>query len=510
MGPPIIELSTTPASTQTFYLSIINQSEYDVGCTLLTKSMDVTPGGMPFPVDEAERSAAPWIKIHHDTEFALKANETRRIRCSFQPPLKSEPGGYYGMILCRTSNAQRVREDKSKLKTRLQLKFQFACVVMAVVKGARIQAKIEPEGPTIFSGNRSGTKSERNWYVEVPLRNDGNIHVILTGDVQLFSESGQLVKNIGLVAGKGYLLPKQRRVFRAEGKNPLPDGVFIAHVRVGQPRINKYATERIPFYVLNGQVYPGSPDSEKSADLNETSQGFVLDKSDLKLEIVPGGRRVQVIQLTNITNHPINVNATIMPWDQNENGDIIFPEKSKHEQHLSKYISLTPSSFSIPPNQKQKIKLNFSVPRDIKGEFFDAIVFNRAETAITQHASLLLTQSVLVATKAKGTDSAINDVTDIAINPVKDKGLKIQVRIRNSGNVTTYPEGRISFFDSKNTKINETIKFGEDAYILPMNTYTFEIEWAYVLPFGNYRAELLYTYSKDKPDIKKLVNFVIN
>ncbi len=509
MGPPIVELHTTPGSSKMFYLNLINQTEYDVNCTLHTKGMNVTSEGMPFPVDSCARNAKPFLNIHHDTVFILKGKETRKIRCSFKPDIKTPPGGYYGMILCRTAEPQKIRENKTKLQTRVKLRFQFACVVMAVVKGAHIQAKIEPEGPIIFAGNRGGKKEDRNWYVQVPVRNDGNIHVVLDGDVRLLSETGQLVAQMGLIAGKGYLLPQQRRVFNATGNGPLPDGVYVANVKLGQPDIKKFATEKIPFYVLNGQVYPGSPDDKETSSLSETSQGFILNKTNVVVKIPSGGRQYQVVQLMNVTRKPIEVITKRIKWDQNKDGDIIFPEQSKHCRELTSAIEITPEKFTIPSKMKKNVKLLFQLPKEAEGEYFDAIVFQKVKTTLTNDAPLLLTQSILTTVTARKTGKAAGEVVDFVFKEIRNKGFLVSVTVKNTGNITTFPEGRINIFGPDNNKIDETLVFGTDSFVLPKNEVTYEIEWGRILPPGKYRAELAYVFEQAQKSVQKIKTFSV-
>jgi len=508
MGPPIVEVMTTPASTVTFYISLVNQTETDLAVTLHIKSMDMTPQGMPIPVDSASRSAAPWLTINDDAVFTLKGYETRRIRCSFKPPFDTKPGGYYGMILARASQPQQMQINKKAAGGSLNIKFQFASVVLAVVRGAKVQAKIEPEAPTIFGGNRYGKLDERNWYVQVPARNDGNIHVVLEGTAKLFSESGQLIHQKGLVSGRGYLLPEQRRVFKAEGNGPLPDGVYIANIELGQPRIKQFATERVPFYVLDGQVYPGSPGDKDANILNATSQGFILDKSNLSSETTAGGRRVQVVALSNISNHPIEIESKIIAWDQDESGDIIFPAQSKHKRELQNYLSISPDTLVLAPGAKKIVKLLLQTPKDSKGEYFDAIVFNRKNIPLTDLAPLLQTQAVLVSTKIKTTEEPKSELVDFKVRQIKNKGTEFTIVIENTGNIAVYPEGNISIFDADNARVGDPIAFGANTFVLPSNKRVYQIEWGRILAPGKHRAELIINYYQGIKPLKKELTFI--
>ncbi|MCI0514657.1 hypothetical protein L0128_15695 [candidate division KSB1 bacterium] len=510
MGPPIVEIMTTPGSTATFYLSLINQSDVDVQCNLLVKSMEITAAGMPYPVDSSARSLAPWVKINQSAEFILKGGENFRIRGSFLPPSGTAPGGYYGMVLCRTSEPKMIREPQAKLQTRLKLRFQFACVVMGIVQGGKLQAKIEPEGPTIFAGKRAGEKKEQNWYVELPIYNRGNIHVTLDGTVQLFSETGELVTKMGLSAGKGYLLPDQRRKFKAEGKGPLPDGIYVADLRVGQATINQFATETIPFYILNGNVLPGSPNKTDGATLEQTSQGFILSKSQLSIETAAGGHQFQTIQITNLTPRPQTITAAILPWDQNRAGDIIFPTVSKHRQELSTNIQLTPTEIQLAPKQKANFKIQVNVPKTAAGDYYDAIVFHRTGTTFTKVPTLLLTQSVLTSVRIKQTVQLKNELIDFQVQSIKDQGFQFQVVVKNVGNGSCFPEGRINVFDAQNAKIDETITFGADSFILAKNEREFVIEWGKLLAPGKYRAELTYLFAPNEKAIQKVIHFQVN
>ncbi|MBN1154703.1 hypothetical protein JXB12_07270 [candidate division KSB1 bacterium] len=503
MGPPIVELLVTPASSQTFYVSLTNQSNMDMNCEMSVKAMGMTEAGLPYPVDTADRDAQSWITINDEISFLLKVNETRRLRCTVKPPLKTPPGGYYAMILSRLSQPQRVLGSRDKMSTAVRLSYQFASVVMAVVKGANVQAKINPEGAAIFAGDRAASGPDRNWYVKVPIRNDGNIHVVLEGYVEIFSETGQVVKKMGLIAGRGYLLPEQRREFKAEGTGPLPDGVYVANIRLGQTDIDQFATERIPFYVMNGQVYPGTPDAQSTATLDETSQGFILDKNTLNIEAVAGGKKVQVVRLTNITGKPVEIETFVRPWDQDEKGNIIFPDESKHKAELDTNIQINPVEFTLEPKRTQNVKLLFRIPKDAAGEYFDAITFNRKGAKLTELPALLESQSLLTAVKVRRTEQAKLTLVGIETKQVKDTGFMFNISLKNEGNVAVYPDGSISIFDEANNRIGDMLGFGDNTYVLPANERTYEVEWKRLLPRGNYRIELVVQYGSDAEAIRK-------
>jgi len=509
MGPPIIEFLTTPGSEKSFYINILNQSDTEFQCSMLIKSMALTDQGLPVPVDSAARSAASWLKIQGDKDFILRAKENKQVRCTFQAPFRAESGGYYGTILCKTANPQNVIGNTRNLRTSIHLRYQFASIVMAIVKGSNVQAKIDPQAPTIFGGNRAGDK-DRDWYVEVPVRNDGNIHVVLAGEVRLLSEAGQQIERLNLIAGRGYLLPGQIRSFKAAGKGPLPDGVYVAVVSVGQSEIKKFATERIPFYVLDGQVCPGSPNKSASSLLDVTSQGFMIDKPHQIVEAMAGGRQFKAIQITNITNQSISLTSKIIGWNHDINGNIIFSETSNQSRRLSDNIVLLPDNFEIKSNQRISVKINISLPKNASGEFYDALVFNRVGVPQPKAADLLLTQSVLLTTKAKTTEQISSEIVDFSIKQVKEKGFLFVIVLKNTGNTSIYPDGRISIFDAYNIRVDDQIAFGENIFVLPQNERKIEIEFNRILAKGNYRAELTCTYSQNVKEIQKLLSFTAN
>jgi len=509
MGPPIIELMVTPASSQTFYISLTNQSDIDMNCNMSVKAMAISEAGLPYPVDNAERDAQAWIKINDENTFLLKAQENRRIRCTIKPPLKVKPGGYYAMILSRLSRPQNIKGARSNMKTSVRLTYQFASVLMAIVKGANVQARINPDGATIFAGNRTASGIDRNWYVIVPIRNDGNIHVVLEGNVEIYSQSGQLVKKMGLIAGKGYILPEQRREFRAEGSGPLPDGVYVANIRLGQTDISKYATERIPFYVMNGQVHPGSPDESSSSALDETSQGFILNKNALSLEGMARGRKIQVVRITNITSKPIEIESLIRKWDQDAEGNVLFPESTKHGNSLDTNIVITPMAFTLEPDRTKNVKLVFSIPEGASGEYYDAILFNRKRVKLPEFPALLEAQSVLTSVKVKTTEQPKLTLLKFDTEQIKDQGVNYCVDVKNEGNVSIFPDGNISIFDNTNSRVGDIISFGGNSFILPQNERRYKVEWKRLLPVGKYRAEVVVRYASRGEVVKDEFRFSI-
>ena len=108
MTPPIIEVVTTPSSTQTFYVSLSSDSDHEVDCRMEIKSMILSEQGMPMPADSAARSAAAWITQLGESAFQLNGHETKPVQFTLRPPLGTEPGGYYAMITARASPPQQL------------------------------------------------------------------------------------------------------------------------------------------------------------------------------------------------------------------------------------------------------------------------------------------------------------------------------------------------------------------------------------------------------------------
>ncbi|KAA3613836.1 MAG: hypothetical protein DWQ05_16305 [Calditrichaeota bacterium] len=509
MGPPIIEFATTPGSQKSFYVNILNQSDIDVQCSIFIKSMILTKQGMPVPVDSSTRSAAKWLSVQGDELFVLKAKENKKIRCSFFPSFRAKPGGYYGMIVCRTIAPQKIVGRSKNFSTNVNLQFQFSSVVMAIIKGPNLQAHINPEAPIIFGGNRTGKPEQRKWHIEIPVKNDGNIHVVLAGQVRLLSEAGHEIERMDLVAGRGYLLPEQRRTFKGIGKGPLPDGTYIAQVNIGQVEIKKFASERIPFYILNGQVFPGSPNKSDLATLSTTSQGFMLNHSFLENECIAGGKQFKAIKITNITNEPLHIASQVVKWSHDKNGNISFSENLDNIRSLEKNISISPDSFTIAKNRSKNIKLVISLPANSSGEYFDAIRFNRVGVPIPKSVDLLLSQSVLLATKAKTTEKLSAQFIDLKTQKTPSQGLLFSLHLKNTGNTMIYPHGYISIFDSKNQRVDDPLNFGGDVYILPANERIMEIEFKRFLPAGKYRLELVCEYSQTAKAIQETLEIAV-
>ncbi|MBN1466944.1 hypothetical protein JXA02_14415 [candidate division KSB1 bacterium] len=509
MTPPIVELLTTPSSTQSFYVTLSNDGESAVDCRMEIKSMALTELGMPVPVDSADRSSAAWVTILGESSFQLQPTETKPIQFTIRPPLRIEPGGYYCMISARATNPQQVIGDATQARAAIRIQYQMTSVVMLIVKGPNVQAKIQPEAPMIYGGNRAGAEADRNWYVQVPVRNDGNLHIALEGDVQIRSEAGQLVRQQGLIAGRGYLMPGQRRLFKAEGKGPLPDGVYVADVRIGRFDVQQAATERIPFYILRGQVYPGRPDNAESQTLEETAQGFILDKMNLRIEAAAGGRRTQMVQIINVTDREYVVQSSVLPWDQDANGDVTFPKQTKHGKDLAGQVTVTPASFTLKPKGKMNVKILFNIAKASQGEYFGCILFQRQGTQLSEFAPLLMSQSVLASVKVNKTESPDAKFEQFVAKPIKDKGMTLQTSIKNTGNIMIYPQGRISIFDAENVRISDPIAFGQESFILPNNERMFTIEWNRILPPGRYRAEVTLEYDINVNPLKEEFRFTL-
>ncbi|MBN2413441.1 hypothetical protein JXQ31_17315 [candidate division KSB1 bacterium] len=409
------------------------------------------------------------------------------------------------MIVCSTNKSQKVisQQNTGTLPT-INIKYRFTSVVMVTVKGSNLRAHITPEPGALFAGDRRTMKSDRKWMIKVPVINDGNVHITVQGDVELYSENGQLLEKSLLNVGRGYLLPEKRRVFIATGEGPLPDGIYKANIRIGNLNTKEYATESMDFYVLQGTSYPGTPENEKINQIKNQSHGFILDKSEINIECVPGGKIFQALRLSNLTNDTLNIEHTIQHWKLDQDGNINF---SKDLQKNIPLISLNINSFKLLPQKRKNLKLSVYMPEQTEGEYFLAITFSKKGTTLTNNIEKLVTQSVLLGIVSKGTLIKTMELQAFNISLILETGTEFEIVFNNTGNSRIYPEGKISIFDQNNTRIDNQIQFATNSFILPKSTRKYIVQHDRILPNGIYTAQLEILFDEAKQTIKKEIKF---
>ena len=204
-----------------------------------------------IPIEYVTRSAADWIDVNAD-EFSLDPGESRKLEFSTTVPQGVE-GTRWAAIYVKSEPIAQDREGTTIVAIK-----RFAVKVYVTPPGT----EVEKAYVTDFSAiTRSIPK------FELALANEGNVELVVSGELRLRDEKGELVDTIKLKSFK--MLPGYRRKLIVEGEeatnlSPGKYNVLAVLDYGGENKIGK----SISFTVkpLNLQPIGASPSLPKDPD----------------------------------------------------------------------------------------------------------------------------------------------------------------------------------------------------------------------------------------------------
>lgn len=502
-SPMIKELSAYPGGIERFNLSMMNSGNEILDCKIETFPMKLVGDGLPVASEDGARSCHQWIDIK-PREFKLNPKADQRLVCNIKPP-KGTVGGYYALISCLGVPESFSEEERGTgSKAAVRFRYRVQSVIILKVRGSHMKAVIEPGEPLIES-----KKDGSGITFKVPIRNLGNVHDRMTGQVVVKSDAGQTIDRFELGSGRGFLLPEHERIFESKGVLNLPNGSYVAEINLttgsGRPM-----RRRFPFIIEDGEPIVADITDAMRAELEEKSAGFIVIPPKTSISLPPGARRPQVVELRNLTRDTIPLRAVIKEWVQDETGaNLVVDGETQHGRSASGWIQLPSSDIDLTPLSKRKIPLLIGIPRDGEGERYAAITFDRRDMVLNSAPQNLPQRSVLLQVSAQGTGKPNSEV-DSFTTSLKDNGaVKLSTLIKNTGTIGFVPDITFRIVDGFNNEIGKMRATSQQSFIQAGSSGVIAMEWDRILDPGKYDAELIFRYDPDIPPIIKRTSFTI-
>ncbi|MCG3178535.1 MAG: hypothetical protein BIFFINMI_00863 [Phycisphaerae bacterium] len=502
MTPIIVESRGFAGGLARFRITVANVGAMPMDCDIRVKAMTVLSGGLPVEADDAPRSCKDWIEVE-PTKFSLKAGESRALNCKLTVP-KDAAGGYYAIISCTgVPGAGADAPPAAGVGATVRLTHRGLVPVLLTVPGSRVAAVIDAGKPIITPG-----AARRGYKFNVPVRNRGNIHTRLAGTVELRSAAGQLVEKIELEAGRGFLLPLHERLFEGDIPLNLPDGAYLATVRLG-PKDAPPMQSVFPFYLKDGQPTVGDTSDELKTELLKQSAGFMVSPTQLDVDIQPGATRMQAVELINMTDKTLPVTVSLVQWQRLPDGsDAVGIGDPAHGRPGLEWVKLGQETVELRPLTRQRVPLTVVLPKDATGERYAAVLFNRADIKLDASSHGQARRSAMLRIGAQGTGSMVADVAEFTASRQPSGAVLFAARVRNSGDVSIRPEVRVSLSTPAAQPVGMAppvtplaIQAGSEAVV--------PILWTQALNPGEYIASVSVQYAERKPAVVKAVRFTV-
>lgn len=246
ISPALVELNAEKGKTYTLKIKVTN-----VTLTKLVYSTSVNDfeakdeTGSPSVLLDGNlppsASVVDWVSTA--SEFTLDTREAREITVAVTVPDDAEPGGHYGVV--RFSGRAPELESSG-----VGLAASTGMLLLIRVSGDIAESASLASFYTANGGNQT-------FFFETPpiefitrIKNDGNIHVKPTGNIEVRDAFGNSVASIPVNDTKSNVLPGSIRRFEGEYKSDWMFGMYAADLTLGYGTTGQAITNTITFWVI--------------------------------------------------------------------------------------------------------------------------------------------------------------------------------------------------------------------------------------------------------------------
>ena len=214
VDPVLVELSVPPGATHTVSLTVtpagpgLGQLTAELADWLLDSEGNLRL----LPAGTLPRSASRWLQLAPTT--LVLGGQPVSLRLTAVLPQEALAGSYWSMLLLRGMPVA----DPGRAGVSIQV--QLGVPVYLTIEGtgrASVQlVRFDVESPS----------PERPSRAVVQLRNAGNVHTRVTGQVEVRDEQGELVGRLPIP--QGVILPGTTRRFAVQLPSELKPGMYVA------------------------------------------------------------------------------------------------------------------------------------------------------------------------------------------------------------------------------------------------------------------------------------------
>jgi hypothetical protein len=516
--PLMQEVSVNRGGRTHFQLQVANRGEESVSCAMQVYDMDISEEGIPLAIrEEVESGCTDWITFEPKS-FDLHPDEVQIVEGLIHAPMMAL-GGFYAFMTCEFNILSEpiLFGDQQRSRADIQLARAVSSILLGTVRSSKNSVQLEPDSLVLESGRGSSAAALENWsqretgklwQVILPVENTGNVHTVAQGEVSVWTEDVRLVDKATLAAGRGYVLPGKRRMFRAQGAKSLADGIYMVKIQL-RTREGRFVQGSFPYSIVKGKAKRGAVSDAMRALIEASTPKFSLSKRLLDYKVTPKGKRTKGIRLNNHTSDTLSVSARTIAWSMDNSGQVVLhPEKSEMTKPCMSWIEVSPNPVSIPPQRSSAVKISLLVPSDIVGEYYGGVIFETADTRPDLPTELEFARTLFIMAAASKDLEYKVDIQSFVHDPVSPMMRTFAVNIANQGNVHCFASGKVEIYDQDWKLVMEPIAFGgPQSYILPERTREFVVPCPGALEPGKYEAVATVKYDHETAPVAAKVYF---
>jgi hypothetical protein len=321
VSPIRFDLTVARGSTKEFTIDLEgSKGLYNQNLMIYPSDLSMSrSGALLFTmIKDNKNSATSWIKSERD-RVSLLENQMLGVKFKVSVPYGAIPGEYYSVIIIKPVEQVKLKDPKRPLA--LNVRLGVAVIIVLEVPGRTFEKKGEISDIKII-------ESDSLLKVSASFKNNSDVHLDVASQATIRSADGKVnygtfdLKTSNNQIDKAFIFPGVIRDFQGILKKQLPSGDYIADIISNYGYDFKKAKQSLKFSI------------KRDKPLNENNAEYLrLNSKEIRLFIPKGGRRSQIIELTNIDYRPLNVTMASADW-----------------------ISIVPSTLTLKPGEVRKIQ----------------------------------------------------------------------------------------------------------------------------------------------------------
>lgn len=221
VSPAINEQVLDPGKPSTTTVRVTNITRVPLPIKSSVKNL-ILNEQLPSGASKQIYDASAWFTVN-PADFILQPNETKSVTVTINTPSQATPGGHYATVYF-----QPLVPEEALSPSTTYLNARVGVLSFLIVKGD-IHERAGVAGLGVPKLQQFGPIQ-----IRVPVRNEGNVHVLPKGTVTIKDYRGRNVASLPL--SKGMVLPNTTRSFYVNWNNKGSIGPFTisAEIRYGQ------------------------------------------------------------------------------------------------------------------------------------------------------------------------------------------------------------------------------------------------------------------------------------
>jgi len=481
VSPPKVEVICSSPGKTTFTLQVINTEKKAQSFKVYLTDLKLTPEGrVEFPPPgEEKRSCAEWIEVKPSRIF-LQPFETEGILCNINVQ-KGYEGEFCATVMVEFEGEAGGKEGKLKFKVFSRV----AIPVFLLIKDKRLTKKIS------ILPIKVDRSPQNVFQFTVPVKNEGNVHLKVEGEAIVRDEWSRVWFKFPLEARGGTIFPESIRYFKANVRENLllPQCFLEISTTYKAPYEDKTIETKV--------IFPFDFKNYLSSSIYLHPLPFVVNPPLVDIIVSSPERKSIFLEIGSLENTaPLHFRVSLRNINVNKEGEPHFLDVKSSSLPTLHKVEVVPDEFVVLPGEKRRVKLNLDIPDNVKGEYYEKVVFHSPETEeipFSYGTTLFLATSDKLSKKCRLLSLKVIDV----LQP------QLVLRFKNTGNVYLKIKGDISLQDEKGDSLLTNAPFDQGEFIVfPSEIVNLTVTLPYKIPSGKYIVYLK-VFSGEKQLLQK-------